>query len=196
MWHFETFLSGNRIQQLNGFQSSHFENLVTLELRGNQLDTTAGINLPNLQKLYLVISRNKMYPVPSDFILVVVNAECFMIILLFSKAKNVIKRLEGLEKLEHLTVLHLRNNQLESLDGLSPSMKCLRYLNVRYTLTLWHKKHSQCGVQIHILSEFLRSLKKYAEVWILHIGNMWKVCIIKHQINEYFCFCIPSLEAI
>ncbi|XP_017270544.1 leucine-rich repeat-containing protein 23 isoform X2 [Kryptolebias marmoratus] len=92
-------LTGNSIQRLNEFQSSSFANLVTLELRGSHLDTTDGIDLPNLRKLYL--------------------------------AKNVINRLEGLEKLERLTVLHLRDNQLESLDGFSPSMKCLLYLNAR-----------------------------------------------------------------
>lgn len=48
------------------------------------------------------------------------------------QAQNVIKRLEGLERLERLTSLHLRDNQLDSLDGLSPNMKCLQYLNVRY----------------------------------------------------------------
>ncbi|XP_037540033.1 leucine-rich repeat-containing protein 23 [Nematolebias whitei] len=115
-------LTGNRIQQLNGFQSSHFANLVTLELRGNHLDTTDGINLPNLRKLYL--------------------------------AKNVIKRLEGLEKLERLTVLHLRNNQLESLDGLSPSMKCLHYLNVRGNLISDEKAIQSVG---HV-SQTLRAL--------------------------------------
>ncbi|XP_061590834.1 leucine-rich repeat-containing protein 23 [Cololabis saira] len=46
-------------------------------------------------------------------------------------AQNVIDRLEGLEKLECLTILHLRDNKLETFDGLSPSMKCLQYLNVR-----------------------------------------------------------------
>lgn len=45
-----------------------------------------------------------------------------------------IKRLEGLERLESLTTLHLRDNQLNTLDGLSPDMKCLQYLNIRYTL--------------------------------------------------------------
>nr|XP_046252083.1 leucine-rich repeat-containing protein 23 isoform X2 [Scatophagus argus] len=46
-------------------------------------------------------------------------------------AQNVIKHLEGLERLERLTTLHLRDNQLNTLDGLSPNMKCLQYLNVR-----------------------------------------------------------------
>uniref|UniRef100_A0A673AVE6 Leucine rich repeat containing 23 n=1 Tax=Sphaeramia orbicularis TaxID=375764 RepID=A0A673AVE6_9TELE len=92
-------VTGNSIQKLNGLQRSCFTNLVSLELRGNQLETTEDINLPNLQRLYL--------------------------------AQNVIKRLEGLERLECLTVLHLRDNQLETLDGLSPNMKCLQYLNVR-----------------------------------------------------------------
>lgn len=49
------------------------------------------------------------------------------------QAQNVIKQLEGLEKLERLITLHLRDNQLETLDGLSPNMKCLQYLNVRYS---------------------------------------------------------------
>ncbi|XP_068452771.1 leucine-rich repeat-containing protein 23 isoform X2 [Clinocottus analis] len=91
-------LIGNKIQSMTDLQSDCFVNLVTLELRGNQLDTTDGINLPNLRKLYL--------------------------------AQNVIKRLEGLEKLERLTTLHLRDNQLDTLDGLNPNMKCLQYLNV------------------------------------------------------------------
>ncbi|XP_054645536.1 leucine-rich repeat-containing protein 23 [Dunckerocampus dactyliophorus] len=46
-------LSENRIQTINGLESSHFSKLVTLELRGNRLSTTKGINLPNLQRLYL-----------------------------------------------------------------------------------------------------------------------------------------------
>ncbi|MEQ2240369.1 hypothetical protein ILYODFUR_014166 [Ilyodon furcidens] len=46
-------------------------------------------------------------------------------------AQNFIKHLEGLEKLERLTTLHLRDNKLETLDGLSPNMKSLQYLNVR-----------------------------------------------------------------
>lgn len=50
----QTLFAGNRIQRLNGFQYGSFANLVTLELRGNHLETTDGINLPHLQQLYLV----------------------------------------------------------------------------------------------------------------------------------------------
>ncbi|XP_068609086.1 leucine-rich repeat-containing protein 23 [Brachionichthys hirsutus] len=91
-------LTRNRIQRAS-LRGPCFANLVTLELRENHLDTTNGIDIPNLRHLYL--------------------------------AKNVIRRLEGLEKLERVTTLHLRDNQLETLDGLSPQMKCLKYLNVR-----------------------------------------------------------------
>ena len=45
---------GNRIQRVYGLQYSQLSNLVTLELRGNCLETTDGLYLPHLQKLYLV----------------------------------------------------------------------------------------------------------------------------------------------
>uniref|UniRef100_A0A4W6ERF4 Leucine-rich repeat-containing protein 23 n=1 Tax=Lates calcarifer TaxID=8187 RepID=A0A4W6ERF4_LATCA len=48
-------LTGNSIKRVTGLQSGCFANLVCLELRGNHLDTTDGINLPNLRRLYLVI---------------------------------------------------------------------------------------------------------------------------------------------
>ncbi|KAM9388201.1 leucine-rich repeat-containing protein 23 [Phaethornis superciliosus] len=46
-------------------------------------------------------------------------------------AQNAIQSLEGLEGLGQLTTLHLRDNQLETLDGFCSSMKCLQYLNLR-----------------------------------------------------------------
>ncbi|XP_034732667.1 leucine-rich repeat-containing protein 23 isoform X1 [Etheostoma cragini] len=115
-------LTGNGIQRVNGLQCGCFANLVTLELRGNHLETTDGINFPNLRRLYL--------------------------------AQNVIKDLKGLERLERLTTLHLRDNQLDSLDGLSPNMKCLQYLNVRGNLIL-DESALQC---LGLVSKTLRAL--------------------------------------
>lgn len=51
-----------------------------------------------------------------------------------AQAQNTIRSLEGLEGLGQLTTLHLRDNQLETLDGFCSSMKCLQYLNLRWVL--------------------------------------------------------------
>lgn len=50
----ELLSSGNNIQRMSGLQCDKLGNLVTLELRGNKLETTDGIQLPNLRRLYLV----------------------------------------------------------------------------------------------------------------------------------------------
>ncbi|OXB60478.1 hypothetical protein ASZ78_000769 [Callipepla squamata] len=90
--------SGNKIQTALGLSQALYS-LRILELRGNKLESTAGLYLPKLKKLYL--------------------------------AQNAIRSLEGLEALEQLSTLHLRDNELETLDGFSSSMKCLQYLNLR-----------------------------------------------------------------
>lgn len=36
-----------------------------------------------------------------------------------------------------LTTLHLRDNQLENLDGFSEEQKELQYINLRYKMKLW-----------------------------------------------------------
>lgn len=92
-------LIGNGIKKISCLEHSSFANLAILELRGNHIETTEGIHLPNLRHLYL--------------------------------AHNVIKHLEGLEKLDRLRTLHLRENQIETLSGLNFNMRSLQYLNVR-----------------------------------------------------------------
>ncbi|XP_040517543.1 leucine-rich repeat-containing protein 23 isoform X2 [Gallus gallus] len=91
-------LKGNKIPTALGLSQALYS-LRTLELRGNKLESTAGLYLPKLKNLYL--------------------------------AQNAIRSLEGLEALEQLSTLHLRDNELETLDGFSSSMKCLQYLNLR-----------------------------------------------------------------
>lgn len=49
-----SFPTGNRIHEVTGLDPERLTSLHTLELRGNQLETTMGINLPKLKNLYLV----------------------------------------------------------------------------------------------------------------------------------------------
>ena len=42
---------------MSGLEPEKLSRLHTLELRGNKLETTAGIDLPNLKNLFLVSSR-------------------------------------------------------------------------------------------------------------------------------------------
>ena len=46
-------------------------------------------------------------------------------------AANSLKFLENLDRMQHLVSIHLRDNQLEKLDGFSANMKLLQYLNLR-----------------------------------------------------------------
>ncbi|XP_074654336.1 leucine-rich repeat-containing protein 23-like isoform X2 [Tubulanus polymorphus] len=46
-------------------------------------------------------------------------------------AQNTIKTIEGMEHLTHLTTLHLRENQIEKLDGFTDSLVNLQYINLR-----------------------------------------------------------------
>lgn len=47
------------------------------------------------------------------------------------QASNQIDTLEGLTHLTQLTTLHLRENRLKSLSGLSENMSALQYINLR-----------------------------------------------------------------
>ncbi|KAB0397236.1 hypothetical protein E2I00_015128, partial [Balaenoptera physalus] len=105
-WPFELLtpsFSGNHIHMVTGLDPQKLISLHTLELRGNQLNSTLGINLPKLKNLFLVAHW----------------------------AQNLLKKVEGLENLSNLTTLHLRDNQIETLSGFSKEMKSLQYLNLR-----------------------------------------------------------------
>ena len=49
----------------------------------------------------------------------------------FLQAGNLITVLEDIDKLISLETLHLRDNQLEQLDGFSESSTNLKYINLR-----------------------------------------------------------------
>lgn len=79
--------------------------------------------------------------------------------MLLFQAQNNIRCLGGLEKLESLVSLHLRDNQIDNLDGLSSNMTCLQYLNVRYTdiaqINLFYKIIYNGGVELSLLKHYV-----------------------------------------
>ena len=54
----------------------------------------------------------------------------------YLQAANEITSLKGMDQLENLTVLHLRENQIQTLDGFSENLKHLKYINLRYGTVL------------------------------------------------------------
>ncbi len=52
-----------------------------------------------------------------------------------------LKKLEDIDKLVSLTTLHLRDNQIETLDGFSPSNDSVEYINFRYVCRLLYTCH-------------------------------------------------------
>lgn len=116
-------LALNHIRDLEGLGCPALE---SLNLIGNGIQRVSGLQSSRLTNLVTLELRGNRLETTDDIYLP--NLQRLYL------AQNIIKRLEGLDKLEHLTTLHLRDNQLETLDGISPNMKSLQYLNVRGNL--------------------------------------------------------------
>ncbi|NXP48224.1 LRC23 protein, partial [Heliornis fulica] len=110
----------NRIKDMEGIGHPC---LASLSLKGNKIQTALGLSHSKLFSLQtLELRGNKLESTAGLSLPKLKNLYL---------AQNAIRSLEGLEELEQLTTLHLRDNQLETLDGFSTSMKYLQYLNLR-----------------------------------------------------------------
>jgi len=106
----------NQIAELSNLSETNLPTLTTLDCHGNALTTAKNINIPTLQKLYLVRTA---------------WGGCGCVRGVALQATNQINTLEGLGHLAQLTTLHLRENQLKTLDGLMEQMSALQYINLR-----------------------------------------------------------------
>ncbi|KAK2851471.1 hypothetical protein Q5P01_007747 [Channa striata] len=113
-------MAGNRLTDMEGLTGPALENL---NLTGNSIKKVNGLQDSRFGNLVILELRGNHLESTDG-----INLPNLRVLYL---AQNNIKHLEGLQKLERLTTLHLRDNQLTSLDGLHPNMKCLEYLNVR-----------------------------------------------------------------
>ncbi|KYO22316.1 hypothetical protein Y1Q_0002916 [Alligator mississippiensis] len=110
----------NHIKDTEGI--SH-PRLGSLNLKGNEIQVISGLDPGKLANLHtLELRGNKIETTAGLHLPKLKNLYL---------AQNSISRLEGLQDLVQLTTLHLRDNQLVTLDGFSSNMKCLQYLNLR-----------------------------------------------------------------
>ncbi|XP_010394422.1 leucine-rich repeat-containing protein 23 [Corvus cornix cornix] len=110
----------NHIKDLEGIAHPLLANL---SLKENKIQTVLGLSHDQLSSLQVLELRGNSIKTTAG--LGVSKLKKLYL------AQNNICSLEGLEELEQLETLHLRDNKLEALDGFSDSMKCLQYLNLR-----------------------------------------------------------------
>ncbi|KAM4603211.1 LOW QUALITY PROTEIN: leucine-rich repeat-containing protein 23-like [Discoglossus pictus] len=113
----------NRMRTLEGVAHPRLE---TLKLTGNQLQTLEGLDCTKLSNLHTLELRGNQLLSTAGLYLPNLR-ELYL-------AQNNLTRLDGLDSLVHLTSLHLRDNQLGSLGGISENLQALQYLNLRGNL--------------------------------------------------------------
>ncbi|XP_006862817.1 PREDICTED: leucine-rich repeat-containing protein 23 [Chrysochloris asiatica] len=97
--------------------------LGSLDLKGNHIRMVTGLDPQKLNSLHTLELRGNQLDSTLG-----INLPKLKNLFL---AQNMLKKVEGLEKLSNLTTLHLRDNQIETLNGFSEEMKSLQYLNLR-----------------------------------------------------------------
>ncbi|XP_008143088.1 leucine-rich repeat-containing protein 23 [Eptesicus fuscus] len=97
--------------------------LSILNLKGNHIRLVTGLDPEKLISLHTLELRGNQLESTMG-----INLPMLKNLFL---AQNMLKKVEGLENLKNLTTLHLRDNQVDTLDGFSEEMKSLQYLNLR-----------------------------------------------------------------
>jgi len=115
--------SHNKIVTTEGINHPMLEHL---NLNNNLIKEVTGLDSTKLSRLHtLELRGNKLESTDGIYLPNLKN--CFL-------AANIIKRIEGMSRLTGLTTIHLRDNQLESLEGFSEGQTGLQYVNLRGNL--------------------------------------------------------------
>ncbi|XP_071109148.1 leucine-rich repeat-containing protein 23-like isoform X1 [Haliotis cracherodii] len=112
--------SHNRINNTEGI---NHPNLEVLNLNNNNISHVSGLDASKLTRLHtLELRGNRLESTDGIYLPNLKN--------LFLGA-NMIHRLEGMSRLSGLTTLHLRDNQIDNLEGFAEEQGMLQYVNLR-----------------------------------------------------------------
>ncbi|KAM8977841.1 leucine-rich repeat-containing protein 23 isoform X1 [Sarcophilus harrisii] len=100
--------------------------LASLDLKGNNIKKITGLDPQKLSNLHTLELRGNQ--LESTLGLELPKLKSLYL------AQNQLKKIEGIENLQQLSTLHLRDNKISELDGFSSEMKLLQYLNLRGNL--------------------------------------------------------------
>ncbi|XP_060080190.1 leucine-rich repeat-containing protein 23-like isoform X1 [Ylistrum balloti] len=110
----------NKINSLEGVSHPMLEHL---SLNNNEITEISGLDEAKLARLHtLEVRGNKLKTTGGVHLPNLKNL--FM-------AANTIDKIEDMESLRSLTTFHLRDNQLENLDGFTDQLHLLQYINLR-----------------------------------------------------------------
>ncbi|XP_021355433.1 leucine-rich repeat-containing protein 23-like isoform X1 [Mizuhopecten yessoensis] len=110
----------NKINSLEGVSHPMLENL---SLNNNEITEIAGLDEAKLARLHtLELRGNKLKTTGGVHLPNLKNL--FM-------AANTIDKIDDMDSLHNLTTLHLRDNQLENLEGFTDKLQLLQYINLR-----------------------------------------------------------------
>ncbi|ELU09120.1 hypothetical protein CAPTEDRAFT_183796 [Capitella teleta] len=116
----EVSFNSNKIKTTEGICHPLVEKI---SLNLNEITYISGLNPDRLSRLHtLELRGNKL---TSTAGLCLPNLKNLFL------GANQITKIEGLEALEQLSTLHLRDNQIETLDGFTENLKNLQYINLR-----------------------------------------------------------------
>lgn len=112
--------SNNKVQSLEGIGHPLLE---TLNLNGNEISDVSRLSFNKLARLtQLELKANKLTSTAG------IHLPGLRKLYL---GDNSIVNIEQLSRLQNLTILHLRNNKITSLDGFPETLTQLQYLNLR-----------------------------------------------------------------
>ncbi|XP_051819284.1 leucine-rich repeat-containing protein 23 isoform X1 [Antechinus flavipes] len=155
--------------------------LTSLDLKGNNIKKVTGLDPQKLSNLHTLELRGNQLETTLGLDLPKLKS--------LYLAQNQLKKIEGIENLQQLSTLHLRDNKISELNGFSPEMKLLQYLNLRTSTTVpsevlvryWSPHHFflSLGKTMSLVHPWRKRTHSFLLPWIPGVGSTSSSAFVK-----------------